>query len=373
MKFITPKQLVEKRNHDHSLLLLDIRDAHAFKDWHIKESQNIPVSKEIWAGDFDTVKKQFESLPKNKTIVTICNAGITAQKASTLLESMDYTTLALEGGMKGWSTFHVFFSVFQQNDLLISQIVRPGKGCLSYLISSNTTKECFVVDASQFIEEYTRITKELGLKIIGVIDTHVHADHISGAHHLAALTKSKYYVSSKDFKGKTGFADLSIASGIEIIEIGENKIKIIETPGHTEGSVCLLVNNTALITGDTLFLDGVGRPDLGRDENEAKQGAQALYYSLNKIKKLDRDIIILPAHCTNASVFPVRESLFFISGHNSAFTLKNENTFVQYIVSNLPKTPTNYEQIKNINANALQISKENGEQLEFGPNRCASN
>ena len=367
MQIITPKELV--KNNDTSILVLDIRHENSFRDWHIKGSQNIDVYDDIWEGNFDAVKQKLIQLPKDKKIVTVCNAGVTSQNASMLLESMGYNTLVLEKGMMGWNTLHQAIDVINEGDLLLKQIIRIGKGCLSYLIGSNSTKECFVVDPSQFIEEYAEIAKELGFKIKGVIETHVHADHLSGAKLLTEITKTKYYVSSDDFKAKVDFFDLN---NVEELKIGETTIKIIKTPGHTDGSVCLLVNDKALLTGDTLFLEGVGRPDLGREKEDAEKGAKILFLSLEKIKSQNENLIILPAHFTSYDNVPICKNLNELLNSNQALKINSENEFVNYILNNLPMTPPNYEQIKNVNINFMQLPRQMAEQLEFGPNRCAS-
>lgn len=367
MQTITPKELV--KNNDKLILIVDIRQQNKFNDWHIKNSINVDVYDEIWNGNFDVVKQKLSRLSKDKTIVTVCNAGVTSQNASMLLESMGYKTLVLERGMMGWNTLHQAVDVLDQDDLLLKQIIRIGKGCLSYLIASKSTNECFIVDPSQFVEEYAGITKESGMEIKGVIETHVHADHLSGAKLLAELTKTNYYVSGTDLKAKVDFIDMD---KINEIEIGNNKIKIIKTPGHTDGSVCLLVSNKALLTGDTLFLEGVGRPDLGRNKEDIERGAKALFETLNKIKELNEDLIILPAHFTSYNIIPISDRLYTLINNNKSLKINSEAEFVDYILNNLPMTPPNYEQIKNMNLNLMQAPRQMAEQLEFGPNRCAS-
>jgi len=367
MQQITAKELAN--SNDESILILDIRESDKFNDWKIKGSQNIDVYKDIWAENNDIVRQKLEKLPKDRKIVTVCNAGVTSQKASELLESLGYNTLVLEKGMMGWNTLHQSVDVINENDLLLKQIMRTGKGCLSYLIASNSTKECFIVDPSQFIDEYTATAKELGLTIKDVIETHVHADHLSGAKSLADITKTKYYVSGKDLKAKINFVDLK--DNDEIL-IGENKIRVIESPGHTNGSVCFLVNDKALLTGDTLFLDGVGRPDLGRNKEDIENGAKILYSTLNKLKGLDGNLVILPTHFTSYENTPISEKLYVLLENNKALKINSEQEFTDYILNNLPMTPQNYEQIKSMNSNCAQISTQEGEKLEFGPNRCAS-
>lgn len=367
MQSITPKELI--KNDDKSILVLDIRHSNSFNDWHIKDSINIDVYDAIWNGNFEDVKRKLNQLPKDKKIVTVCNAGVTSQNASMLLESMGYSTLVLDKGMMGWNSLHQSVDVINEEDLLIKQIIRVGKGCLSYLIGSSLTKECFIIDPSQFIEEYAEIAKENGFTIKGVIETHVHADHLSGAKLLAEITKTRYYVSGLDLKAKVDFVDLN---NLNEIDIGHNKIKIIKTHGHTDGSVCLLVNDNALLTGDTLFLEGVGRPDLGRNMEEIEKGAKILFSTLTQMKNLNNNLTILPAHFTSYSDAPICGKLGNLLNNNQPLKISSEQQFVDYILNNLPMTPPNYEQIKNINLNFMQMPRQMAEQLEFGPNRCAS-
>ncbi|MEK6943574.1 MAG: rhodanese-like domain-containing protein [Nanoarchaeota archaeon] len=100
MKFITSEELANSK--DKNLFLLDIRDDDTYSDGHIENSLQIDVYIELKLGNIKKVKEKFSHLPKNKTIITICNAGITAQKASAVLEEMGYKTKVLEGGMMAW-------------------------------------------------------------------------------------------------------------------------------------------------------------------------------------------------------------------------------------------------------------------------------
>ncbi len=367
MQFITAMELA--KNNDDSILILDIRTPDNFNDWHIKNSLNVDVYNDIWQGNFEDVKKKLGKLPKDKKIVTVCNAGVTSQNASMLLDSLGYNTLILEKGMMGWNALHKEVDVINEGDLTVKQFIRIGKGCLSYLIGSNSTKECFIVDPSQYVEEYVDLAKQIGFKINGIVETHVHADHLSGAKMLSEMARTDYYVSGREFSAKHNFADLD---KLDEINIGQNKIKIIKTPGHTNGSVCLLVNDTALLTGDTLFLEGVGRPDLGRNREEIEKGAKLLHSSLGKIKTLDENLIILPAHLASYVSAPIFEKLGKVLNNNKSLNLNSEQEFVNYILQNLPAAPPNYVQIKSLNLNLVNLPRQMAEQLEFGSNRCAS-
>ena len=104
MKFITCKEFANSKNKD--FLAVDIRDLHSYKNGHIENSLQIDVYGDLKMGNIDNAKKKLSHLPKDKTIITICNAGITAQKASLVLEEMGYKTEVLEGGLMEWGNEH---------------------------------------------------------------------------------------------------------------------------------------------------------------------------------------------------------------------------------------------------------------------------
>jgi glyoxylase-like metal-dependent hydrolase (beta-lactamase superfamily II) len=217
------------------------------------------------------------------------------------------------------------------------------------------------------VDEYITIATKNKWKIIGVIDTHVHADHLSGAEQLRKKLGVPYYVSRKDLNG-----DVHPLEKRKELSVGGVKIKPIETPGHTDGSISLLVQDKALLTGDTLFLEGVGRPDLARTKEGAERGAHILFRTLKKIKAMEPSIAILPAHFTSFQQPPLMQSLGELLKTNRALGMSSEDGFVAYILDSLPATPPNYEHIKQLNFKLEFLPLEEGEKLEFGPNRCAS-
>ena len=97
-----------------------------------------------------------------------------------------------------------------------------------------------------------------------------------------------------------------------------------------------------------------------------------MFNSLDNIKNLNKGTIVLPAHFTSYSHAPICEKLSHLLNNNQPLKISSENEFVNYILNNLPMTPLNYEQIKNINLNLMTLPRQMAEQLEFGPNRCAS-
>ncbi len=163
-----------------------------------------------------------------------------------------------------------------------------------YLIGDESTKEAAVVDAGWDIDEIIRNAAESKLKINKIILTHSHFDHIQKINELVDKTQADVYFHESEFNEisrliKNSSARIIKLKGNDEIKVGKIKIKIIHTPGHTEGAACLLFDDK-LITGDTLFVGAIGRTDLPGGD------AIKLFESLQKLKKLDDKIEIYPGH-----------------------------------------------------------------------------
>ncbi|MGH2575133.1 MAG: MBL fold metallo-hydrolase, partial [Ignavibacteria bacterium] len=150
-------------------------------------------------------------------------------------------------------------------------------------------------------------------------------------------------------------------------------IDIFETPGHTDGSLSFLIDGKALICGDLLLLESVGRPDLARSEEETIKGAEKLYSTLqNVLFKLYDKVKILPSHFISSTLRPVTMTLGELKKNNKSLTISDKDEFVKYITGSMPKTPPNYESIKKFNKTGTIIPLDYAEELEIGPNRCAA-
>jgi len=172
----------------------------------------------------------------------------------------------------------------------LRQLNRRGKGCLSYIVLS--AGEAAVIDPSCAVEVYESLLARAGARLAHTLDTHVHADHQSGGPALAAKLGGDYFVGAG-----AGF-DLrhrvySLSDGDEL-PVGNTSIRVLATPGHTPGSVCYLVADRYLLSGDTLFKRSVGRPDLG---GRVEEWFKDLFHTLHeRIAGLDDSTIVLPAH-----------------------------------------------------------------------------
>ena len=156
----------------------------------------------------------------------------------------------------------------------------------SYIIADDATREAAVVDSSFNAGEITRILKAENLKLKYVINTHSHSDHTAGNEELRSMFSAKTVV----HKLSKINADVKVDDG-DIIHVGGISVKIIYTPGHTPDSICLLVDNQKLLTGDTLFVGECGRTDL------VGGNSRSMYDSLfNKLLKLNDDVEVYPGH-----------------------------------------------------------------------------
>jgi glyoxylase-like metal-dependent hydrolase (beta-lactamase superfamily II) len=315
--------------------------------------------------------KSADRLPKDKPIVLYCRVGNTSQFSSQILNKMGFNSYSLIGGIHGWSGIasDARVSLESKPESVLVQIRRNGKGCLSYLIGSNG--EAAIVDPSVDISIYLKTAQRENLKITKVIETHVHADHLSRAMEISQETGAEYFLPENN---RVDFSYSPLEDEDEIF-VGDLMINVIRTPGHTGESVCLLVEGEVLLTGDTIFVDSLGRPDLEKGDEGAEQGARLLYQSLqDKILTLPENVRILPAHHGKPIGFdskPIEAQLRELKSNLPPLKTEQEQ-FVQRIISGLSQKPPNFSIIIAINEGKQTLGFINPLDLEAGPNRCAA-
>ena len=164
----------------------------------------------------------------------------------------------------------------------------------SYIIGDEEIKESAIVDAGWDVDKLIDIANKEKLKINKIILTHYHYDHIQKVDELAEKTGADIYFHEDDYNEikrviKNPNIKIHKLKNNDEIKVGKIKIKVIHTPGHTPGAICLLVENK-LLTGDTLFVNAIGRTDLAGGD------AIKLFESLQKLKKLNDDVEVYPGH-----------------------------------------------------------------------------
>lgn len=351
--------LEEKR----PVTVVDVRSSEDRAQWSIPGSIHVDVYESLKSGNPNALSEA--QLPPGSPIVTVCNLGKMRDRAAAELSARGLDATSLAGGMKAWSlAWNVAELALTRAH--VTQVRRTGKGCLSYLISSS--EEAAVVDASLAPDVYVGLAEQRRVRIRYVLDTHIHADHLSRSRSLAEAVGAELLLPSHN---RVQFPYRRVFDG-DLIELGDVKIAAIATPGHTVESTSYLLEGGALFTGDTLFTAGVGRPDLGTESDAASERARLLFDSLARILGLGRDILILPGHSSEPIPFdgnPVAARLGEVAERLTDW-LSSEERFIERILRRIPPTPPNYIHIVELNEAGL-LPESDPTDLEAGAYRCA--
>ncbi|MED1568745.1 MBL fold metallo-hydrolase [Bacillus paramycoides] len=371
VKHLAAKDVAEKVMYE-ELFILDVRNEADYENWKIEgkevTSMNVPYFDLL-----EGVDHIVSELPKDKDVLVVC-----AKEGSSIFVVEQLTEAGLEniyylaGGMKAWSEYVKPIKVGDLKDGgSMYQFNRLGKGCLSYMVISKG--EAAVIDAVRTVEAYEDFAKEQGAVITNVMDTHLHADHISGGRKLAEKVNGTYWLPPKDAE-EVVFSYEPLVEGA-VITVGETKIDIeaIYSPGHTIGSTSFIVDDEYLLSGDILFVDSIGRPDLaGKAEDWVSDLRNTLY---SRYKELSQSLIVLPAHYSKISEMNesgiVSAKLKDLFEYNAGLNIEDEGEFRKVVTENLPPQPNAYQEIRQTNMGQLNPSQEEEREMEIGPNRCA--
>ncbi|MBP1932800.1 MBL fold metallo-hydrolase [Ammoniphilus resinae] len=353
------------------LFILDVRNKDEFENWRI-EGTNISVANIPYFELLEGIDPVLELIPPNKKILVVCaKEGSSKFVAEQLVEAGHHEVYYLEGGMKSWSEYLQPVKVFQDDKVRVYQFIRVGKGCLSYLVISGS--EALVIDPSRLTNIYKTFAEKEGAVIMHVVDSHLHADHISGGKRLADDTGAIYYL----MKSEGAVFEHAPFENHDVIQFAQVKLQVlaVKTPGHTPGSVSFLINDQLLFSGDTIFVGGLGRPDLG---GKAREWAKDLYQTVyGKVAKMTNEVIVLPAHYADLDAEMnedgyIGSTLGQIREKNEMMIGKTEEQFVRAVAESAnTATPPNFEEIVEINRGVNKVTAEREQELEIGPNRCA--
>jgi glyoxylase-like metal-dependent hydrolase (beta-lactamase superfamily II)/rhodanese-related sulfurtransferase len=347
------------------LVVLDVRGDEDRAQWAIPGSLHINAYEALKAGQPGALASAI--LPHDRPVITVCTAGRVSQTAAAILAERGFDARSLVGGMKAWSlAWNTADIPFEDSTVRVLQIRRTGKGCLSYLLGSDA--EAAVVDPSLPADVYVDLAHRHEWTIRQVLDTHIHADHLSRARELASHTGAALLLPMQQ---RATFPFTAVADG-DRIQIGSATMLAIHTPGHTAESTSFILDDAAVFTGDTLFTNGVGRPDLHATAEGARERAHALFHSLLRLRELASATLVLPAHATEPIAFdgqPIAASLVEVGAWLSAW-LTSESAFVERVTSKLPPTPPNFARIVELNESG-DVSDIDPTDLEAGANRCA--
>ncbi|MBU9722589.1 MULTISPECIES: MBL fold metallo-hydrolase [Bacillaceae] len=365
------KEVTRKVMNKKELFILDVRNEDAFSDWKI-EGENLTHLNVPYFDLLDGLDEIKDQLPSDKEILVVCAKEGSSIMVAEMLSDEGYEAAYLKGGMKAWSEH---LEPVKVGDLAdggeMYQFVRIGKGCLSYMVVSNG--EAAIIDATRMTDVFIDFADSLGVQIKHVFDTHLHADHISGGRMIAEKTGAVYWLPPKDAE-EVQFSYEPLVDGNDV-KIGNTTINIhpLYSPGHTIGSTSFVVDEKYLLSGDILFVDSIGRPDLaGLAEDWVGDLRETLY---ERYKELSDELMVLPAHFMIIDELnddgSVGEKLGVLFAENHGLNIENEAEFRSLVTDNLPPQPNAYQEIRKTNMGKITPDEEEQREMEIGPNRCA--
>ncbi|WP_414044335.1 MBL fold metallo-hydrolase [Macrococcus sp. EM39E] len=244
---------------------------------------------------------------------------------------------------------------------------------MSYLVGCQKTGEAMIIDPLRDLKPYIEAAEQEGLTINKVTETHIHADFASGLREANETLNAKAYVSSLGGEGweyENINGDYELLKEDDIIKVGNVKLKVLHTPGHTPESISFILYDNqkdvpmGIFTGDFIFVGDVGRPDLLEEAAGMKDtteiGAKAMFASLKKMDLLPDYIQIWPGHGAGSAcgkslgAVPVT-TLGYERINSWAFQIKDEDTFIKTLTSEQPEPPYYFKEMKRINRDGVEL------------------
>ena len=373
---ITPDELIHTIENGEDIQVLDVRAAHRLAAGHI---DLLPEDRFFNMAGSQVMALQDPGdigIDKNRPVAVVCARGNSSKHITMFLEEKGYRARSVRGGMAAWmmSCYPRDLAAPPGLDRL-TQFDRVGKGSLAYLLASDG--EALVIDPARNTEPYRKVADELGARIVGVADTHVHADYISGGPALSAELGVPYYLHPSDnshvYEGTPGKLDITPVEDGSVIEIGRCQVDVVHTPGHTMGSVTYRIGDAVAFTGDFVFVKSIGRPDLG---GKIDSWAGVLWNSVVRARETFPDsIAVYPAHYSSDSERREDRSVWATFGEirssDGPLLIASETEFAEWVRAHVVSFPDAYRQIKVINVGLIEVSPEEADELEVGKNECA--
>ncbi len=365
---VSAAQLEDEIRRDEPLLILDVREPDAFSQWPIDAANATLVNVPLTRIERDPRAVAAELDMPNRPVRVICARGVTAVTAATHLRDAGTDVTVVAGGMHAWSQLLVAAPVAMPKPTAVVQFRREARGCLSYMVLSGG--QALVVDPAPSIQPYLDEAGRRGATITHVLDTHVHADHLSGMWELARATRARRHLSAGAV-ARGAAPDAVVVRGSDRLDVGAAEIEVLELPGHTTDNVGLLIEGVVLVAGDSLFADSVARPDLEAGDEGAAPAARQLHRTLHdRVLALPPATVLLPCHYEGGRrAGPIAPTLREVRKTVALLEL-GEVAFVERLLTGMPPRPANYRKI--ITANLARGEGEDVASLEIGANNCAA-
>jgi len=369
---LTPFELFQEIAAGHVPEILDVRNVDEFEASRVEGSRPVPTRNVPVYRVFEDLDGECERTLDGAVVV--CGQGNGSELVAEEFGDLGKTVRSLEGGTDAWNRLLVPLEIEGlPAPVRVWQFQRPAKACLSYVVGV-PGERCIIVDPTRQPQPYLDLAAEHAMTVTHVVDTHVHADHISGGPALAAGLGCEYHLPPEDCGGVVPFPNRPLNDG-DVLDLGSAEVRVMSMhlPGHTPGTIALLVSDAVLLVGDTVFVRGLGRPDL---TGQAEELARDLFRSVHeRLRPLDPRTIVAPAHWSSSDEIDSAGRVITTLEDVFTATLLNEKAmekFVEEIVTSLPAAPAAYDTIRLVNSGRLSPPDDEIDILDVGRNQCAA-
>ncbi|GGK54355.1 MBL fold metallo-hydrolase [Haloarcula sebkhae] len=358
-----------------SVRLLDVRDRDEYEQWRIRgeavTATQLPFTKFLQAKVTGEVDDVVAEVAGTGPITVVCGRGEASAFVAGLLTEHGVEAQNLSDGMEGWARLYEAREI-PCDTATVLQYRRPSSGCLGYMIVSDGSAA--VIDPLQaFTDRYVADAADRDASVTHAIDTHVHADHISGVRRLAEEIDAEPILSERAVA--RGVDDVTALADDESLQVGSATLEPHPLPGHTTGMTGFIIGDV-LLAGDSVFLDSVARPDLEAGADGARDLARDLHRTLtDRLGELPDKTRVAPGHYSEATV-PADDGTFTatlgtLRDRLPGFAMDRE-AFVEYVCDDIPPRPANFERVIAINLGTETADDDTAFDLELGPNNCAA-
>jgi len=357
-----------------SFLLLDVRNEEEFGRFRVEGPHPIEMVNVPYMEFIEHEEESVARVPKGKNLKIVCAREGSSKYVGEILINHGYEDVAhMLVGIKAWGNLLAPIRVASNNGYELYQFRRPGKASCSYCLVYG--KEMMVFDPAKNIEAYKAFAKEKNCAINKTFETHRQADYISGSMALKKDIDAEIIAPTEDFSVAAFDFTLAGDNVVYGFSSGGPEIKSIHTPGHTPGSTSYLIDDKFIISGDTIFIHSIGRPDLG---GMAEEWSSMLFKTMTeKIIPLNESILALPGHYMDWK--EANEDLTFAETvgkikeiNSDIYGIENKNKFYEFIKSNMRSQPEEYATIREINAGLKEVDEKKADIMDLGKNECAA-
>jgi len=354
------------------IAVVDVRNAKDFNRFHIEGPYPFTLVNVSYYDFMENEEEALARVPRGRKIGIVCAKEGSARYVAEILDRHGFDVSYLQGGIKTWGNLLVPKLVTRGDDYELFQFVRPGKASCSYGLISG--QEMMLFDPSRNLDFYLGFAAEKGCIVTATFETHLQADYIAGSRDIAQRTGALFYANDGDFKTSNNPYTPLRDGEVHGFRLGGPKVRVLFTPGHTPGSTSFIIDERFIISGDMIFINSVGRPDLG---GKVEEWAGMLFDSIQLVKQLDHSLQVLPGHYIDWQ--EANEELVFVCSlgeilarNANIYEIDDPAAFVAFIKANMRPQPEEYAVIRLVNANLRQEEEERQEELDLGKNECAA-